>query len=31
MENQNDNQQEIVNQIYDYAANLLVNEKRRCK
>jgi hypothetical protein len=28
MENQNDNQQETVNQIYDYAANLLVNEKR---
>jgi hypothetical protein len=28
MENQNDNQQDTVNQIYDYAANLLVNEKR---
>ena len=28
MENQNDDQQETVNQIYEYAANLLFNEKR---
>ena len=28
MENLNDNPKETVNQIYDYAANLLVNEKR---
>jgi hypothetical protein len=28
MENQNDNQQETINQIYDFAANLLVNEGR---
>ncbi|MCG8698997.1 MAG: hypothetical protein MI922_13160, partial [Bacteroidales bacterium] len=28
MKNQNDKQQEIVNQVYEYAANLMVNEKR---
>ncbi|WP_428740450.1 hypothetical protein [Tenacibaculum sp.] len=28
MENQNDNQQNVVNQIYEYAASLMVNEKK---
>lgn len=28
MEKEHDNQQEAVNQIYEYAANLLVNEKK---
>ena len=28
MESEKDNQQEAVNQIYDYAANLLVNENK---
>jgi alcohol dehydrogenase class IV len=28
MENPNEDQQEFVNQVYDYAANLLFNEKR---
>ena len=28
MEKENDNQQEAVNQIYEYAANLLINQKK---
>jgi len=31
MENQNDEQQKVVNQIYEYAANLMVKENKSAK